>query len=128
MRYGVFVFVLVMVCMCGYVQMGFAQDQASAPATQPAMEPEEEAFPAVLAFEGVVEEIAADGKIKIKDKNNKIMEFTVDKDAFIFINEDTVELNKIQKNDAVYVTYQEKDGVNLADWVEVTRTTEAEKK
>lgn len=82
----------------------------------------EEVFPPVLAFEGLVEDVVIGARaIKVKNDQGQIMDFEVDKDAFIFVNEDTVELESVQKADKVYVTFVEKDGKNVADWVEVTR-------
>ena len=75
-----------------------------------------------LEAKGKIKKISADQKkLIVKDHNGKDLEFVMDDDAKIQLNNRDTKLEELKKGDEISVTYEKKGGKLIASKVECKR-------
>jgi hypothetical protein len=75
-----------------------------------------------LEAKGKITKISADQKeLTVKDKDGTDLEFVIDDDAKIQLNDKDIKLKELKKGDEVTVTYEKKEGKLIASKVECKR-------
>jgi Cu/Ag efflux protein CusF len=75
-----------------------------------------------LEAKGKIKKVSADQKeLIVTDTNGKDLEFVMDDDAKIQLNDKDTKLKELKKGDEITVTYDKKDGKLIASKIECKR-------
>ncbi len=75
-----------------------------------------------LEAKGKIKKVSADQKeLIVTDTNGKDLEFVMDDDAKIQLNDKDTKLKELKKGDEITITYEKKDGKLIASKVECKR-------
>jgi len=75
-----------------------------------------------LEAKGKIKKVSVDQKeLIVTDTNGKDLEFVMDDDAKIQLNDKDIKLKELKKGDEITVTYDKKDGKLIATKVECKR-------